>query len=80
MGLRSLRENSALSPEGTAESSPGRQSWVDVTKTDLVPLGTTQILSSRVPSSLTGRRAKLFAQVRVQARGGEQVSRDGHQL
>jgi hypothetical protein len=52
--LKSLRENSALSPEGTAESSPGRQSWVDVTKTEPVPSGTTEILSSSVQSSLTG--------------------------
>ena len=26
-GLQKLCENSALSPEGTAEISPGRQSW-----------------------------------------------------
>ena len=37
-----------------AESSPGRQSWVDVTRTDLVPLGTAETLCSRVQPSLTG--------------------------
>src|ERR1700753_3754741 len=37
-----------------AESSRGRKSWVDVTRTDLVPLGTTEILCSRVQPSLTG--------------------------
>jgi hypothetical protein len=43
-----------MSPAGTAECSPGRQSWVDLTRTKLVPLGTTEILCSRVLPSLTG--------------------------
>ncbi len=29
-GLRRVCENSVLSPEGTAEPSPGRESWVDI--------------------------------------------------
>jgi hypothetical protein len=31
-GLKSLRENSALSPEGTSESSPGRSPGLMISK------------------------------------------------
>ena len=46
-GFRLCVTNSTLSPAGTAESSPGRQSWVDLTRTKLVPLGTTECSPGR---------------------------------
>src|SRR5271165_2443974 len=53
-------EKGSASPEGTAENSPGRQSWVSKDRKDPVPSGTAEILCSCVQPSLTGLFALLM--------------------
>jgi hypothetical protein len=49
-----------LSPEGTAELSPGRQSWVNRKRGNPVPLGTGEILCMSVQPSLTALVGSLI--------------------
>jgi hypothetical protein len=50
----------AKSPEGTAEISPGRQSWVNATTTEPVPLGTAEHGCPGFQPSLTGLLGTIF--------------------
>src|ERR1700761_7576511 len=45
-----------------AENSPGRQSWVDVTRTSLVPLGTTLKSCAPVFSLPSGTQCRVLTQ------------------
>jgi len=57
--------NSAISPEGTAESSPGRQSWVYI-PTETSPAGTTENAPGRQSWVNPDRTRMLLAIIQCQ--------------